>query len=58
MRGSGHKTRSIFGRYNVVNDTDLKLAAQQQQTYLESQKDTIPVTVHEFPLKKGAANGN
>gem|GEM_PF-6107375 len=39
-----------------VLGTDLKLAAQQQQTYLESQKVTIPVTVHDFPTKKEQAN--
>ena len=53
MMVSGHKTRSVFDRYNIVNDTDLKLAAKRQYDYLESHRGHNLGTICDFEVKKG-----
>jgi integrase len=49
---SGHKTRSVFERYNIIDDKDLKLATEQQENYFENVSGTISGTIVDFGTKK------
>jgi len=43
MSISGHETRKVFDRYNIVSDQDLREAAMKKQAYHERQgKVVIP----------------
>ena len=51
MAISGHKTRSVFDRYNIVNKADLERAAQSMTAYFEREKEkmvTLTVTLAEL----------
>lgn len=43
---SGHKSRAVFDRYNIVNPEDLRPAASKHQAYLESVTGTISGTIN------------
>jgi hypothetical protein len=40
MRISGHKTRSMFDRYDITDERDIQLAGQKLARYLEEKAKT------------------
>jgi len=57
MTISGHKTRSVFDRYNIVNPEDLKQASSRTEAYLQAQNHGHNLgTIEEF-RRNTIANG-
>ncbi len=50
MRITGHKTASMYRRYRIVDERDLREATENLNAYLETQPKTSVVT----PIKKAA----
>ncbi len=44
MRISGHKTRAVFDRYNIVNEDNLKDASEKLAMLYEQHKEVIAQT--------------
>lgn len=54
MAISDHKTESMYQRYNIVSEADLRAAAEKTQLYL----DTLPVKSRVISNQLGDGRGN
>ena len=56
MMISGHKTRAVFERYNIVSEDNLMIAAQRQENYLKNRLGTISGTMTKIIKKSFQLN--
>ena len=53
MQLTGHKTRSVFDRYNIVSENDLRAGVDRLAAYVK----TLPTESNVEPLKKAGKGG-
>jgi integrase len=58
MAITGHKTREVFDRYNIVNEADLRLAAARQEEYLKTALGTKTGTILDFEERHNQQTGS